>query len=476
MPRMTRKEGAFLSGGRRSRGAKSARGLCVPTLVVYKIRGLSLNPVAVDSPDNLFEWYDPGVKRGPSHFTLHGSTLPRTLSKTPSAFLAIQLFAVLLLLLFFPLYSQAQSDFELRDQKARSHNPRGLKLVLRAKGARSTYHLFETIPIELVFSSSQPSSYAIELDEVMNSAGQSNKFEVYPESTVFLPVGVVESVGIICCEFTRRALSLEPIILTRELTDYLRFEKPGKYAVFLQTRRVFRLPGYLDSGPSKLVLTSNILTLTILPDDPEWDARRLTQTLRTLRDPHVLAGYAKAKHAVDEIQSESTRNLARQNWLGQSPLVRAQRALNALDTEEAIRERVKLMNMSAKEDISSQQEFGGGTVLGQPLFASTTRPDLVTSAMAKRAEEPSFPVDYDYVDWWTHFMFQRDHPDMFRFSHDGPDQQKRTRDYLAYRISADREIIGQLEYSISTKKGLAKEITALTIKFLKKDIADQVRP
>jgi hypothetical protein len=68
---------------------------------------------------------------------------------------------------------------------------------LRTTDGKLTFHLFETIPIELVSQSSISSRYSIELDEAMNFAGQSNWFEVFPFQTVFLPSPMVA--GVVCC-------------------------------------------------------------------------------------------------------------------------------------------------------------------------------------------------------------------------------------------------------------------------------------
>src|SRR6266852_5526788 len=130
-----------------------------------------------------------------------------------------------LLCLNYPCVAQAK--FESENKKALESNPPGVDVVLQTEGGRSEFHLFETIPIELDFSSSHPLAYSIELDEVMNFAGQANRFKVFPSDTVFLPSPIFSNGGAICCASDKRYLSSRPTTLRRELTDYLRFEKRG---------------------------------------------------------------------------------------------------------------------------------------------------------------------------------------------------------------------------------------------------------
>jgi hypothetical protein len=71
----------------------------------------------------------------------------------------------------------------------------------------------------------------------------------------------------------------------------------------------------MDFTASKMLLTANILTVTILPDDPEWDAQRLAETLRTLHDPHVRANYCTLEQKINETESETARYFAFANRL-----------------------------------------------------------------------------------------------------------------------------------------------------------------
>ena len=362
----------------------------------------------------------------------------------------------------------AQTQVEMHNEEGLKGNPAGVKVVLRTKDGRSTFRLFETIPVELDFSSAAPSAYSIELDETMNFAGSANRFEVSSNDSVFLTLPQIVSGTAVCCASNKRYLSRKALTLRRELTDYLRFEKPGTYSLFFITKRVFRNLGKQDDfGPSKLTLTSNLLTLTILPDDSEWDWQQLDAALRKLHDPHVKANYLATIRRAKQRETEIDQDFAMTNFVSQTELVTAEKSLNALDTDDAIHQRVKMMQMESKEDLEMARKFDTGSVLSQQLLASTTRAGSLEVTMRERAEDPEFGVDYDYVDWWIRFLVQRDHPEVFRPAFDELERQKRARDYSVYYGKAELELLSILESLVQSKKGEGQKVTASTIKVIR---------
>jgi hypothetical protein len=93
--------------------------------------------------------------------------------------------------------------------------------------------------------------------------------------------------------------------------------------------------------------------------------------------------------------------------------------------------------------------------------------------METRAEAPDFGVDYDYVDWWAKYIVMRDHIELFRSFPDETEHQTRIHSFLEYEVGTKQDILLQLESSLASKKGAAKDITTLTIKAMKADIANQ---
>jgi hypothetical protein len=358
-----------------------------------------------------------------------------------------------------------QTEFSNRNNVARNQNPAGVNIILRTIGGKSAFHLFETIPIELVFQSSRPSTYSIELDEVMNFAGQANRLAVFPTDSVLL--SRVSTTGeVVCCNTDRQYLSSQPTVLKRELTDYFRFGKPGTYSIYYATRRVFHGLGKPnDFGPSALTLTSNILTITILHDDPDWDSKQLADTLKLLSDARINAEYARALAHVQSLPSETAADFDRQNGLSQTELVRAQKALNALDTEEAIKTRVKLMKMNTPEDLDVMRKYHAWPGQPEPLLESTSRPDIMVMAMKARAQLPDFGVDYNFAMWWERFLMQLKHPEFYAPSDsvlfDAPD--KKMFEYNTAQVAVLKNIADDLQEAVRSKKGGAAQLSTFTL-------------
>jgi len=202
-----------------------------------------------------------------------------------------------------------------------------------------------------------------------------------------------------------------------------------------------------------------------LPDDPEWDAKQLADTLNKLEDPDVRTRYDAAMRHASQLQSETARNFYNQAHISQTEFVRAQKALNVIDTEEAIRKRIRLMRMNSQEHLKMMRNLHTWAPESEPLLSSTTRPDIVVACMRERAETPEFGVDYNYVYWWSRFLAQQEHPDLFRPSDGGRDYgRERSSAYAAATHTATREIAVILRAVLANKKGDAADLTALTLK------------
>jgi hypothetical protein len=366
----------------------------------------------------------------------------------------------------------ADSSFETRHEQALRQNPAGVTLSLRTLSASSTFHLFETIPIDIAYRSSRASVFAIEMDEAMNFAGGARRFEIDDPNSVLLTYLEWGTRGVICCASDMQALAQRPTVFKRELTDYVRFQSPGTYRIYLVTRRVFRAGSAAEPyAASKLTLTSNILTLTILPDDPDWDAGRLSELLLQLDDPKLKANHEALNHKIELDRSEPWSYEAMADQLDRTPFSLAQKALNALDTPEAIRERVNRMQLLTSKEIRFDADHDAGSIIRQPLLASSIRPDLIVAEMERRAQKPNFGVDYDYADYWARFLAMRDQDGIFRPFPDSQEQQKRIRSFLLVEAEAKRQVVAELRRDLAEKSTPAKEVTATTIRILESDIS-----
>jgi hypothetical protein len=193
----------------------------------------------------------------------------------------------------------------------------------------------------------------------------------------------------------------------------------------------------------------------------------LEEVLRTLGDPRVRANYGAAMDLAGRAQTETARDWTMANRVNQTEFVRAQQALNALDTDEAIEQRVRLMKMESKSELEDTRRLGLAYNFSQPLLESTTRADLVVSAMSDRAKRPDFGVDYDFVQWWAEYVVQRDHPELFRPVANQAEREAALRTYQTYDDEAQREIATTLDHLLSSKTPAAAQVTRATIRLIK---------
>lgn len=359
-------------------------------------------------------------------------------------------------------HRQTLTPFERLNAEAVLTNPEGLRVELRTRDGKSTYHLYENIPIDLVFSSSKLVTFSIELSEAMNAAGGTNRFFVEPADTVF--ENNILPYGLICCGSQRPYLWSEPTVLHRDLTNFLRFEKPGQYQIFYSTRRLFRRKANPNSKDiyqeqSEFTATSNLLALTILPDDPDWDAKRLAEVLGRMNDRKVREAHDRVVGAVST-GSVLAVDLASLNQFPETELERARTELGALDSDDAIEQRVMLIPKLERHSYANPGPI-----------TSTTRPARMFTAMQERAEQKDFGVDYNYATWWAAVLAKRDHPELFRPTRNEEFRKQRALEYGRARVAAEQQTLGLMEASISRKNRTAQATTRQTIQDLRSDMA-----
>ena len=374
-----------------------------------------------------------------------------------------------------PPVPQGSPAFFARHTAAMAKNPEGVTLELRTETGRTTYHLYEAIPIQWIFRSAKLDGYQIEMDESMNPAGQENFFDIDPVDGASTPWRFGSAhISSICCESDRQSLKSTPVVFHRELTNFYRFAKSGTYSLYLTSHRVFCKGCQPDpADESKISVTSNVLTLQILPDDPAWDSQQLAKAVATLDDPGVRTEYeelqtrATKMRGVSELAAFSIQN----DEIPRSRLVRAQYDLNALDTTDAIHERVARFESKSPADEELSRTVTGYFGLPQHVLQSSTRPDLVASAMLERAQKPDFGVDSVYVRVWADYLARSRYPeDYFAQPLDAVPPQGPAAHGNAYFDARD-EIAKTLQGLMGSKTKEAASTTRATIKSVHEDQA-----
>ncbi len=256
--------------------------------------------------------------------------------------------------------------------QGKARNPDGLIFTV-SLGDKTQFHMGELIPIELRFSSTRPKAYKTEMRNYDRS-GRLNgmdDFVVSPSEGVVDPLGSVDFWGMFGgISAMPPILSLKPAVVPLTLTEYLRFDKPGKYRLFVTSNRVFSASQTDASMFGSPTAVSDIVEFEILPFDAAWSSQKLKDIVARLG---------------------STNGALRQQ---------AGEELCYLDTPEAIREIVARFGEGADENWYS---FHYG------LIGSRHR-ELVIEEMQRQIDSPSGAVSSAFLRDLTTLMFEQTHP------------------------------------------------------------------
>ena len=231
-----------------------------------------------------------------------------------------------------------------------------VKLTVRTAGDQTTFHIGEVIPLELSFTSDTPDSYQVntvtsdrsgrlglELCKVEPDTGWDDPLAVY-----FNAYGGGYIGGGM---FVYQKLSKQPTVIHRALNQWVRFSQPGSYRLVVVSSRAGRVGSEFQGPP--IEVSSNELSLTIVPAGPEWQAATLD------RARSVLANQKGSPEAVA--------------------------TLRYLGTEAAARE----MARGLSDQNAFQYKLG---------LASTPAKDAAMKIMHELLEDPDFPVNGLFLD------------------------------------------------------------------------------
>jgi hypothetical protein len=152
--------------------------------------------------------------------------------------------------------------------------------------------------------------------------------------------------------YTTPELTSKPYVVNADLNEWYRFDRPGKYRLYVTSPRVGL--GRTDFfNAESLVTTSNIVEFEILPAERAWAKQRLTEIVR----------------ALDALGREGSHH-------------QTCRELRFLGTADAAREMVR--RYQGRDNVCDF-EYGFG-LIGSPQRA------LVVSEMERQLGAPGFPV------------------------------------------------------------------------------------
>src|SRR5260370_19831395 len=164
-----------------------------------------------------------------------------------------------------------------------------VSLEVRTKDGRREYRIGEAIPLQLVFISSSkqymvdtsfryPALQGKQDDFLVDPKdGSSDPMEDYRRalsSNQLFDMGGLRGIG---------RLGVEPVVLDFYLNSYVRFSKPGHYALTVSSRRVSVARRSWNEPSQEIDVVSKPLGVTILVADGGWEKQQLDSALEALK-------------------------------------------------------------------------------------------------------------------------------------------------------------------------------------------------
>ncbi|MCI0485545.1 MAG: hypothetical protein L0229_02990 [Blastocatellia bacterium] len=182
-----------------------------------------------------------------------------------------------------------QGDFNAQYQQALSANPEGVSFNIRFEENKTRFKQGEIIKINLEFSSRRPDAYFISNRSYDRSGRLGiDVYHIDPQEGAVDPLydyfhgplGGFGGGGL----HSYSVLKEKPFVMTQELNEWWRFDRPGKYRLYVTSGRAGRKTGkdlYAQNGPP-IIVASNIIEFEVLPQDPAWAEKTLRQALPVL--------------------------------------------------------------------------------------------------------------------------------------------------------------------------------------------------
>src|ERR1017187_8156113 len=235
-----------------------------------------------------------------------------------------------------------------------------VQLRLATAGAQTSFRMGEPIALELSFTSTVPGKYSAfgSGNDRMGMEAVSEQFAVSPSEGTADPLADHFKGGMVVNGlFWSKVLSMEPLVVKKDLNQWLRFGHPGSYRLRAISHRVSaeRKPVELESNQIEIELV----------DDPAWRTSQLAEASRILRT---------VPKSGDSTVFQQRMAAARQLWY--------------LDTPESIRESARLMDGT---DVQVDQ------LLRLGLIAASQR-RLALEIMQQSLADPAQAISPDFLD------------------------------------------------------------------------------
>jgi hypothetical protein len=188
--------------------------------------------------------------------------------------------------------------------------PDDVTLTISLSKTQSSFHVGETIPIELEFKASTAGVYQIEMRDYDRSGRTTSEvYDVSPKGRDPLETYFKDGVFMMGGLGGPRSLGPEPVVFHHDLNEWVALDKPGRYKLTVESRRVSLAADRYSPKNGRAPVRSNEITFQVIKSDPAWERRVITD-------------------AVSQIETSTTDEKSR---------TRAARTLRFLGTSDAIK-------------------------------------------------------------------------------------------------------------------------------------------
>jgi hypothetical protein len=319
-------------------------------------------------------------------------------------------------------------QFLIEQQQAVAKSPGDVYFTIRLKENKDRFQQGEIIQIELSFASSSNNKYQLDGAEYDHSGRvESDSYHIDPSSGATDPLKDRDRGAMAGGLRPMPVLDQTPYCITRDLNEYLRINKPGRYRLYIVSSRIL-IEGKTKRSLEGISTTSNILEFTIVPMNADWGKKQFQSAITAF---------------------ESRTNL--ESPLPEKETQSAVRILRFLGTEEAARYMVRHFN-------EAEFDFGCG------LIGSPYRETVITEM-----EDGIERTDYAITSWFLNILTMcrnRHLSEPYPYNEDKAKQAawaQREKEAENARIAIRNEYINRLASAVWSKQDSAKAICLNTL-------------
>jgi hypothetical protein len=335
--------------------------------------------------------------------------------------------------------NSAPEAFTKRHEELRAQNPEALTLTLKLKDNKVQFHMGEIIRLELGFSSTLPDTYVIDTASYDRSGRLDiDDFVLDQKDGVVDPLHDYYSGGLFSFMggglYGILALEKKAHLINYDLNEWCRFDKPGKYRLYVVSGRITKGKPY-HSGNKAVSPASNIVDFEILPADQRWEQQTLSEALKAV-DSRVKAN----PNANEDPRRDSCR------------------VLRFLGTEGAIKESIRRFR-GQDRDCDYEYDFG---LLGTPRRA------FAVAQMEAALDAPNQRITGSFLSTLSFLSYLLENPSPLPpYPTNNETEQKVWQLQIAERHRAYDDIVqryvGRLAISVKQKQGSASAVTLNTL-------------